>query len=1014
MNEIFGIQVCRRLFDAPKRKRPKAASSSLNGGMLANLVPESQAAIAKKIKSRQDNQSCQTSVLADIGRYNSPPRSNKELKETSSSVMAMGYSDSDKKDAKFSVFEMICQQETRSVTSGVHRPSHRTSAKRRRTQQLQKQDSCLGQLSSKTIDTLSVLEDVKSDQNQMVIPSVEVKSKRRGKRERRVVSRERMKPESKWTGKGLASVWYNCAQESSGCVTEGDKSYNHSIPISSAKHKDAKAVAKLCREGKDKAILATQQESERQVAHDEIVPDNEILERRTHPPSIWNVPLQERELPGGSGSRVLSFEQLDLPAGKNLLGLATGSSTDLPSPAVDESMLAEAAITLLQLSASTIENEEDHSQVLLKSPSIEGKENAQHKGRRKKRNAQAMSEKSLSTSSGAEPKRRSARPAVPTQRFSPVDMRRRSRLTDPERVKALKTRAPAEAVDLHKENAVAEVTDGKDVEQRSAMESASLRRKGLRQTSHSSARGDSIISVEPTEGRTSIFRQLKKRETPINGIQSGSGSRLESKAERGGPQEWNMDEAGGRSIVKRNKPRKSDATADSPSQRRSSRLRSQTATATPPHKIIIEDDFFDSMQKESRVKSASESEESIAEHGAVKMRGHKKKTKRPVSHRRKGKDGAEGYISHAESSKSHDDAGGGEMLKAMQSNETAESSAERRSSRLRSQAATSTPPHKIIIKDDFFDSITKLSRAKSASEGKESIAEQEAVPRREHRKKAKGTDSHSQKGKHGKVGKILHFESNSDDLKGLSKKAAVSKPVEVQYRRRVDEPNLVDVDGWTPFQIASLRSAYANADPCSDQFWEHIANQIDGQGEDECRTRWFSLVDSPAAKKTQARKAKRRNDAAILHCEVDVDDLFNSTPMRVRLRDDDDEAKKDNVFDIDFGSPIVVDESHKGNQAEECDDEGKLDATAKLGYSKTFIKNLKRDISKGGKEKARKKVRPIRDAGPRGISSAIDYGDLEVKGTLSPGGTMQVRTIYWNGESEEDDIFDSDEEQTLH
>ena len=131
MNEIFGIQVCRRLFEAPKRKRP-AASFCHDGGMLANLVPEVRLADAKKLRSQKDSRRCDTSVLASMGRYNSPPRSNKEMKEMSSSVMAMDYSDPEKKDVAMSVFEMICQQETRNVTSGVHRPSHRQSAKQRR------------------------------------------------------------------------------------------------------------------------------------------------------------------------------------------------------------------------------------------------------------------------------------------------------------------------------------------------------------------------------------------------------------------------------------------------------------------------------------------------------------------------------------------------------------------------------------------------------------------------------------------------------------------------------------------------------------------------------------------------------------------------------------------------------------------------------------------------------------------------------------------------------------------
>ena len=87
--------------------------------MLANLIPEerwmeretngnvnNKKHIKKQSTSTISNNKT-SSVLADIGnKYygKSPPRSNKELKEMRSSVMEVGF---DKKDASFSVFDML-------------------------------------------------------------------------------------------------------------------------------------------------------------------------------------------------------------------------------------------------------------------------------------------------------------------------------------------------------------------------------------------------------------------------------------------------------------------------------------------------------------------------------------------------------------------------------------------------------------------------------------------------------------------------------------------------------------------------------------------------------------------------------------------------------------------------------------------------------------------------------------------------------------------------------------------
>lgn len=898
MNEIFGIQVCRRLFEAPKRKRP-AASHSLDGGMLANLVPEVRLTGAKKAKSRKDSRRCDTSVLATMGRYNSPPRSNKEMKEMSSSVMAMDYSDPEKKDVAMSVFEMICLQETRNVTSGVHGPYHRQSAKRRRIPPHQVSRPVL--FSSKAIDALSVLETVQPVQDQMTIGRTEIKgSKRRGKRERLLVSGEGMKPTVR-------------IAESSVEVTEGSKkSEELCILKSSAEQEETKATKELRIDTKPKCYPTSPGKSEVQCSDEATETAKAILEHRTCQSASCNATLHRGEVRDDATSRSLSHEQVKVFEGDDLLGISEASMAESTSPAVDVSTIAEAAITLLRLSSSKSESEDEGTPNQLQSVAFE--RIAQDKGRRKKRKVHAMRGRSVSPPRVTEPMRRSNRAAAPTQRFIPVDTRRRKRLAGSRGVKPLKDKGSDDDVGVSNnsraETSTREEAAEKEASQVAAMKSAKDRMKRTRQTVSRSPQGEHVYSPKNPEACATICRHQKTREGSINRTQTNADKSVTIKGNTGvGPPESNVIkvEAGGNDCLKTRKERKSETSADSPCKRRSFRLLSQGASFTPPHKIVVEDDFFDSIQRRRRAKPDADSEES-------------------------------------------------------------------RSERKQSGCVVKTT---------------------------------------EQTKKPKETLSRHQKEKDATVGATSHSESKSDIKKIASNKAAICKQVAIRCGRNMDEPTLVDLDGWTWQQIASLRSAYANADPCSDQFWEDIANQIDGQSEDECRKKWFSLVNTPAAKKTQTQQTKRKHDGVAPKREVDEDDLFNSTPMRLQLLDDCADEKKHQVLDIDFGSPIVVDESYKGNQAAGYDDEAKVDVVAaRLGYSKTYIKNLKRDISKGGKEKVRKKkIHPVRDTGPRGISSAIDCGDLEVKGTLSPGGTMRVRTIYWNGESEDDDeLFDSDDE----
>jgi hypothetical protein len=243
-------------------------------------------------------------------------------------------------------------------------------------------------------------------------------------------------------------------------------------------------------------------------------------------------------------------------------------------------------------------------------------------------------------------------------------------------------------------------------------------------------------------------------------------------------------------------------------------------------------------------------------------------------------------------------------------------------------------------------------------------------------------------------------------FKDIMKQKREAKRPFIPTKEDLDE----DADGWTSLQIAALRDAYATADPRSDCFWQEVSNHVDGKDSEECGKKWFALVQTPAAKQKGEKKAGAKNVRAKpdAYFSPDEDDIFNATPMRPRFVQEDEE---DDLFAVDFGSPIVGKGSSPANglvDSDIHDEDMQIPVIPRAGY-KSYIQNMRRDVSKAEKENRKKKKRGLaKDVGPRTLIQTVDHGDLEINGRLSPGGTLRLRTMDWN--EEEDDFFDSDEE----
>lgn len=165
---------------------------------------------------------------------------------------------------------------------------------------------------------------------------------------------------------------------------------------------------------------------------------------------------------------------------------------------------------------------------------------------------------------------------------------------------------------------------------------------------------------------------------------------------------------------------------------------------------------------------------------------------------------------------------------------------------------------------------------------------------------------------------------------------------------------------------------------------------------------------------TPARKVKKnnsRNDktGALTANKVindDEDDLFNATPLKSYEDQGTYNEQGSALFNIGL-SPIVDEGKSCRNVATEYDDlseSGPL--VSRAGY-KSYVQNLRRDISKARKVDRKKKHSLTRTKACT-LSDKVGHGDFKVDGCLTPGGTLRVRTVDCN--QEEDDFFGSDSE----
>ena len=239
--------------------------------------------------------------------------------------------------------------------------------------------------------------------------------------------------------------------------------------------------------------------------------------------------------------------------------------------------------------------------------------------------------------------------------------------------------------------------------------------------------------------------------------------------------------------------------------------------------------------------------------------------------------------------------------------------------------------------------------------------------------------------------------------------------------------------GWDEQEVQKLRDCHKAVDPRSRNFWDDVAEFFDGsRTTEECRDKWFSLINTP-----NVRPPKRSKKQPCTHADIaagnDDDDIFQSTPMRRLLdtpgdakngptgidccddEDDDADSIRNNMMvdeesmlldldGFDFGSAIKV-----RPVATDHEEISAIAGPQQHGY-KTYLKGMAKSVkanTKLPKKGLKSQKLKNKTGGPKKVSASSQEGAAH----MSPGGTVRVETYH-----DDDDMLggfadDVDEDQ---
>ena len=261
---------------------------------------------------------------------------------------------------------------------------------------------------------------------------------------------------------------------------------------------------------------------------------------------------------------------------------------------------------------------------------------------------------------------------------------------------------------------------------------------------------------------------------------------------------------------------------------------------------------------------------------------------------------------------------------------------------------------------------------------------------------------------------LLHKES--DHELSFSDHHSTSDPVGDDFFDEMEcgeepqeETNVSRGQQWSDKELECLKIAHGKVTPTRSSFWREVASLVPNRTEEECRTKWFSLFNTPAVKKRPARKVPEPSSC------YDEDDFFDATPFRKEpLADVSASLQK-----MDLGSAIKVDsEEVCGNMfarlamdSDPLEDSHEHPSFYVPKTSRAHVLNLKKEMSKAVAAKKKKDKRnrnkpPKKVKEPRMPHFFSSQDECDIRARVDDDGVVEVEMP----DHEEDDFFDSMEE----
>jgi hypothetical protein len=219
--------------------------------------------------------------------------------------------------------------------------------------------------------------------------------------------------------------------------------------------------------------------------------------------------------------------------------------------------------------------------------------------------------------------------------------------------------------------------------------------------------------------------------------------------------------------------------------------------------------------------------------------------------------------------------------------------------------------------------------------------------------------------------------------------------------------------------MAQLKLAHSSVNPKSSTYWVDIASFVYDKSPAACRDTWFSLIKTPQHKGS-LRGPKADSVAVNTATAVGEDDIFDSTPMRKNhLLEHDRKLETKIRDDLNLGSAIKIEMADIASAAQSVvvgdSDAGKVEFRPRAGY-KSYLQEMRRDMRrhhtqrKGSKKKNGLALPRI----DKFIDECLYDGDVDLNARLSPGGTLQVKSLHHEDEDDfwedrEDDDSEDDE-----